>query len=176
MGILDRFRAGPSRPANPQENLAVPLTPAEAGLVVEALRESDRLRRVRRPDIGGGPGYNRSEAAAIAKAAGIAAALGHPVVPHPVQSLQMHEYALLELQESAPGQRLTRDFERLLTRMQILAGMAAVRRWAVRFDPAIGGMRWVSVPVDVDVPALPAGDTVVAADRRRDDVGHPNVF
>ncbi|MFY1599533.1 hypothetical protein [Micromonospora sp. WMMD737] len=186
MGLLDRFRTPPAVPAGPAADVgsdgifAVPLTPAEAGRLVQALREHDRLTRLHRPDIGYGAGYSRSEAETISRTTGVAAALGHPVVPHLVQSVTMHDGLLIDLQRWTPGAALTRDLEQLLTKMQLLAGMARLRQWHVRYDPAAGGMRWTTVPTDIPGSPTDAGPrresaVVASALPGRPTVGAPHL-
>jgi hypothetical protein len=128
--------------------IAIPLSPAEVQILVTALQEDDRLTRVHRPDISGGSGFARSEAKAMMKRAGIAAALDHSVVPLLVNQLGMYEYVLGSLQQYAPNAETTVQFQALLTRCHFLAGVAKVRSgWRVRFDGP--GVRWdVTPPAD----------------------------
>ncbi len=150
MGLLRR----PATPAEPHQTFAVPLTPAETGRLVDAMREADRLRRVHRPDIGGST-YSRSEANALTHRAGVAAALGHPVVPVLVRDLDMYDHVLHGMQQ-APRSAATRDLEQLLTRMQMLAPTARLHGWTVFHDAAVGGLRWTTVPTDPTVsPTTP---------------------
>ena len=97
-----------------------------------------------------GPGYARSQAASITRMAGIAAALGHPVVPHLVQELGMCDYVLEALQRWDPRGAITHDFEHLLTKMHLLTGPGQLHGWTVSYDPAVGGMRWDTVPAGID--------------------------
>ena len=126
--------------------LAVPLTPAEITELVTALNEDDRLTRINRPDIGGGPSYARSQAGSILSMAGIAAALGHSTVPVLTQEIGMFEYVLLTLQQWAPGGQITQHFEALLGKLHALSGAAKVNRWQVEWDAEIEGMRWKGPP------------------------------
>lgn len=171
MRLRDLLRRRPALRSD--DLLAVPLTPVEAGQLVQALRENDRLTHVHRPDISGGSGHSRSEAESIARMAGIAAALGHPYVPHPVQSLHMHNYVLTSLQRWAPRAASTAAFAELLTRMHILAGMAGVHRWSVRYDQAVGGMRWTTPPTGVPGEAAPRTPTPDAATTATPAIGSP---
>jgi len=124
--------------------LAVPLTPAEAQLLVTALREYDRVKRAHYwGDTGSG--YARSEARSVLRAAGTAAALGHPVVPVPVQDLLMYDDVLLPgLERPAADSRITRDFGQLLARMHALSGMARAWRWQAEWSDA--GLQWKGQP------------------------------
>ena len=123
--------------------VAIPLTPAEVQVLVTALLEDDRLTRVHRSDIGGSD-FARDEAAAMMKRAGIAAALGHTVVPLLVSQLGMYEYVLAPLRDWAPNSQVTREFAAFLTRCHFLTGVAKVRGWKARFDGP--GVRWDGDP------------------------------
>lgn len=133
---------------------AIPLTPAETAVLVAALNEKDRLTRIHRPDISGGFSHGRYTAASVAQTAGVAAALGHQVVPHLVSDLSMHDYLLADLHQWAPNSSITRQFELLLARMHVLAGMARVKGWRVRWDDC--GMRWHPSP-----PTVPNAQTTL---------------
>jgi hypothetical protein len=123
---------------------AVPLTPDEAQLLVTALREEDRLSRIHFWTHDGSA-WSRSNAAAILRTAGIAAALGHPLVPVLAQDLHMYDDCVLtNLQRYAPHSRVTRDFEQLLGRMHALSGMARVHRWRMEWGAA--GRQWAGSP------------------------------
>jgi len=117
--------------------LAVPLTPAETGLLVAALHANDRLHRIHFWTHDG-CGWSVSEAAAVLTRAGTAAALGHQVVPVPVSALHMYSDVVLHgLRQYAPGSQITRDFEQLLARMHALSGIARVHRWRVKYGDAL---------------------------------------
>lgn len=164
MGLFDRWR-GPEFP-DPEPDFAVPLTPAEAAMLIELLRECDKATH-RRPALqargfdrepvivtsgylaGRGATRTIDVANEIAEASGIAAALGHEYVPHTVSGLKMHEYALNDLR--AADSRRAAEFERFLVKMNVLAGVARVHGWTVQYDKAIGGMRWTNPPTQVGV-------------------------
>lgn len=152
VGLFDLFRSH-QRVARVggDDYLAVPLTPNEVALLVEVLNEDHRLTRLHRPDIGGGSSYALSEAQTVSRVAGVAAALGHPVVPLMVRQISMLDYTLATLQKWAPRAPLTRRFEVLLSRLHLLAGMAHVHGWRCRWGE--GGVRWHPHP-----PTIP-GDT-----------------
>lgn len=173
------FHRRPPAPTEPQQTFAVPLTPAETGRLVEALRENDRLAHVY---MTSGMGH-RSEIAAIINRAGIAAALGHPTVPHLVAELRGYDYALSCLQDRAPHRAVTRDLTQLVTKMRMLVGAARLRGWTVQWDEAAGGWCWTTAPTDledgrqepapagdVQPPAIapPGGSTALLAARLRD--------
>lgn len=127
------------------EVFAVPLTPAEVGLLVRALHEEDRLS--------GGGGVSRHQAYDLAKRAGVAAALGHRVVPQPVGELYVYDLVLGSLLRWAPDGPLTRQVELLLTRMHVLSGVARVRGW--RAQSGAGWLCWhPGPPAPVEVPSL----------------------
>ena len=138
--------------------LAVPLTPDETGLLVDALHEKDRLYRIHFWTHAG-CAWSVSEAAGVLSRAGAAAALGHPVVPALVQDLRMYgDVVLTGLQQYAPDSQITRDFEQLLARMHALSGMARVHRWRVEYGAA--GLQWAASPPpppDHGHRALPPG-------------------
>jgi hypothetical protein len=151
MGLRDRR-------GRKDDILAIPLTPAEAELLVTSLREDDRLHR-KHFWTHDGSAYSRGQAAATLRMAGTAAALGHPVVPVLVQDLYMYDECVLTgLQRYAPDSRITRDFEQLLGRMHALSGMARVYRWRVEYGDA--GLQWAGTPPsppDHGREALPPG-------------------
>jgi hypothetical protein len=147
------FRRPPAPPA-PEPMFAVPLTPAETGRLVEAMRENDRLGRIYGES---GLGYE-SEIAAIINRAGIAAALGHPVVPHLVTDLRSYDTVLRRLQERAPHRAITQNLIQLVNKMRMLAAAARLRGWTVRWDETARGCRWTAVPTDARQETTPADD------------------
>jgi hypothetical protein len=138
----------PARPV--RDMLAVPLTPAEMQLLINALDEDDRLMRLHHyPD---GSAFARSEAAMMLARAGMAAALGHRVIPVLIRELGMYEHVLGGLRRFAPDGQITRDFAQLLGRMHALSGQAQVHRWET--EVAGGGLRWKGTPPGQLPPAV----------------------
>jgi hypothetical protein len=134
---------------------AVPLTPAEAQLLTDALEEDERQEQIeRRPSSGAS-----RMAADIRARAGVAAALGQPVIPVLASEVSLVGYVLSYLRRRIPDAAITADFGQLLARMQALTGTAAVRGWSAKRGP--GGVRWTGVPPGQDAadqaPALPRG-------------------
>jgi hypothetical protein len=142
MSIFKRFRRwnGSESP----EQFAIPLSPAEVQILVAGLQEDDRLTRVHRPDISGGSGFARSEADAMLRRAGAAAARGETMVPLLVSQLSMYEYVMMGLHRYAPKGEITAQFQAFLTRCQFMAGVAKVQGWTVTFDTT--GPRWGTLP------------------------------
>ncbi|GAA0645584.1 hypothetical protein GCM10010174_80710 [Kutzneria viridogrisea] len=79
MSFLDRFRRDrrPHQYAAPRMGYtAIPLTPDEVALYVEAQQEAHRSVRRARPDIGGASSWSTMQANEMLRRAGIAAAQG----------------------------------------------------------------------------------------------------
>ena len=132
-----------------RDMLAVPLTPGEMQLLINAMDEDDRL--MRENHYRDGSAFARSEAAMMLARAGMADALGHRVIPVLVRELSMYEHVLSGLHRFAPGGQITQDFAQLLGRMHALSGQARVYRWET--EVAGGGVRWKDPPGQVPPPS-----------------------
>lgn len=137
--------------------LAIPLSVADAGLLIHALREEDRVLRLHHW-AHDGSAYARDQAASVLRMAGAATALGNHVVPVLVYELASYERVLTTLQHYAPESQVTVDFDRLLDKMHVLSGMARACGWQVEHTAA--GWQWTHVP------SLPAGLDIGDGDGR----------
>jgi hypothetical protein len=128
--------------------LAIPLTSDEAQVLVTAMRAEERVMR---NDFWAhsGSGWAVSMLSAVLRDAGIAAALGHPYIPVLAQEVAMLENSLVLMRmHGRPCPPIADSFEELLSKMHLLAGMASVKRWRVKWlgDGFAGGYSWVQVP------------------------------
>jgi|ERR1035441_1188161 hypothetical protein len=156
MGLFRRSRNVPAR--EPERQPAVPLTAAEMQVLLDGLRETDRVMR-EHFWAGGGSGVAAGLAATLLRDAGLAAAQGHHVIPFPVRDLHWLENGRVLMEQNYGGQRIRARYAELLTAMQMLSGMARIDGWHVVQEH--GGWCWAFGPCSM--PALLASAVAKAS-------------
>lgn len=132
MTILFRRRAHDGTPASDADTaFAVPLLPASATLMINALRGVETLHRQTNPHLAGHQRVADHLANVVLTDAGTASALGHDTVPLLIKHLTHVDSAVREAERLAPGHDATMQFRLLRDKLTALAGTARVYGWVV---------------------------------------------